>query len=82
MFADRPAEITGVIVKADRLLPPNRQLKKLKDSRLELRGQLTQKEEIRLRERIAGLQGQVTQIFTIQNAEFGSTWGKSITKLG
>lgn len=36
-FIDRPAEITGVIVDGDRLVPPNRQLKKLHETRRALK---------------------------------------------
>ncbi len=61
-FVDRPAEITGVIVDGDRLLVPNRQLKKLYQIQKDLKGNLPSKEEGKMRERLMGLRGQVAQI--------------------
>ena len=64
-FTDRPAEITGVIVDGDRLLAPNRQLKKLNDTRRALRGRVPASAEKKLQERLSGLQGQVAQIAAV-----------------
>lgn len=64
-FIDCPAEITGVIVDGDRLLPPNRQLKKLHETRRALKGRVPAGAEKKLRERLTGLQGQVAQIAAV-----------------
>lgn len=64
-YEDRPSEITGVIVVGDKLLVPNRQLKKLHDVRAELSSSHMPLEEKRLHERLTGLRGQVAQILAI-----------------
>jgi hypothetical protein len=64
-FIDRPAEITGVIVDGDRLLVPNRQLRKLNDTRHALRRAVPASEEKKLLERLSGLQGQAAQIAAV-----------------
>jgi len=61
-FIDRPEEITGVIVDGDRLIPPNRQLKKLHETRRALKRRMSIGVEKKLRERLTGLEGQVAQI--------------------
>ncbi|WP_267551272.1 reverse transcriptase family protein [Rhizobium rhizogenes] len=61
-FIGRPSEITGVIVHGDRLLVPNRQLKKLRELQHDLRQPLPPAAESGLRERLAGLKGQISQI--------------------
>ncbi|WP_187970017.1 reverse transcriptase family protein [Aquibium microcysteis] len=65
-FVDRPAEITGVIVDGDRLLVPNRQLKKVHQARQSLRAQISPDAEKKLREQLLGLQGQVAQIASVK----------------
>jgi hypothetical protein len=62
-FIDRPAEITGVIVKGDRLLPPNRQHKKLHETTTALRTISAPTKA--LQERKSGLQGQMAQIAAV-----------------
>lgn len=64
-YEDRPSEITGVIVVGDKLMVPNRQLKKLHNIRTELESSLMPPEEKKLRERLTGLRGQVAQILAI-----------------
>lgn len=61
-FVDRPSEITGVIVHGERLLVPNRQLKKLHEIQRELKTPISATVEDKLRERLAGLKGQISQI--------------------
>ncbi|MFN8831826.1 MAG: reverse transcriptase family protein [Labrys sp. (in: a-proteobacteria)] len=61
-FVGRSAEVTGVIVDGDRLLPPNRQLKKL----YEMRKSITEKHnfevEKKVQAQISGMKGQIAQI--------------------
>lgn len=64
-YQDRPFEITGVIVAGDRLVVPNRQLKKLHETQIELKKPQSSDTEEKLRERLTGLQGQVAQILTV-----------------
>lgn len=59
VYVGRAAEITGVIVNGDRLMVPNRQLKKLVQTRRELT--LTG-DDLKLREKLTGLLGQMRQI--------------------
>jgi retron-type reverse transcriptase len=61
-YFDCPAEITGVIVHGYRLLPPNRQMKKLRAAEKLLRETKWEFEASRIREKINGLQGQMAQI--------------------
>jgi len=61
-YVDGPAEITGVIVDGERLLVPNRQLKKIYDTRQSLKSINSQHTEKKLRQKLMGLQGQVAQI--------------------
>lgn len=62
VFVDRPAEITGVIVRGDQLLPPNRQLLKARIARRALRESSDDEASQKLRDRLTGLHGQITQI--------------------
>lgn len=59
-YVDRPAEITGVIVKGDEVVAPHRQRLKHRATTLELRHGKGEKEL--LRGRLAGLNGQIRQI--------------------
>jgi retron-type reverse transcriptase len=61
-FRDRPAEITGVIVRDGRLLPPNRQLLKKFRSECAARKATTKLEKEMLTTQLKGLAGQVAQI--------------------
>jgi retron-type reverse transcriptase len=67
-FVEQPAEITGVIVSGDRLIPPNRQLKKLKDTQQALKKRVPASTEKMLLERMTGLQGQLAQIRSVKPA--------------
>jgi retron-type reverse transcriptase len=71
-FIDQPAEITGVIVDGDRLLVPNRQLKKLHETRKALKGHVAPATEQKLREKLSGLQGQVAQIAALTDSPVSS----------
>lgn len=64
-FVDRPAEITGVIVDGERLLVPNRQRRKIYQTRQSLKANNSQSVEKALREKLTGLQGQVAQIAAV-----------------
>lgn len=64
-FVDRPAEITGVIVDGDRLLIPNRQLKKVYHTQQSLKAQTSPDAVKKLREQLLGLRGQVAQIAAV-----------------
>lgn len=64
-FVDRPAEITGVIVDGERLVVPNRQLKKLYEIQRDLKKPLIPQIESKLREKLTGLRGQVAQVAAI-----------------
>jgi len=59
-FIDRPAEITGVIVKGDHLAVPNRQHLKRRQAHKEL--QNAERDIHVLRGRLAGLEGQIRQV--------------------
>lgn len=60
-FIDRPAEITGVIVLAEKLTAPFRQHKKMQEARYMLK-KSSESERQSLLERIAGITGQIRQI--------------------
>lgn len=66
LFHDRPAEITGVIVKGDQLAVPNRQLKKMVNLKMAIRKEdkrgLRGNDTKQLRLKLGGLQGQIEQI--------------------
>ncbi|MBP1881587.1 reverse transcriptase family protein [Agrobacterium rubi] len=64
-FVDRPAEITGVIVNGERLVVPNRQLKKLFEIQRDLKQPLIREVESKLREKLTGLRGQVAQVAAV-----------------
>lgn len=64
-FIGRPAEITGVIVQGDKLLPPNRQLKKVNETRQALHKINPAALEKKLQERMNGLRGQMAQIAAV-----------------
>lgn len=64
IYIDSPAEITGVIVRGEKLLPPNRQLLKARIVRTALRGSLGEGAEKQLQGRLDGLEGQMAQIRT------------------
>jgi hypothetical protein len=59
-YVDRPAEITGVIVRDGRLVPPHRQRLKRRQSKLGLQRASADAET--LRRQLAGLDGQIRQI--------------------
>ncbi len=61
-FYDGVAEITGVIVSLDRLVAPNRQLKKIAVLKDQIRSTKWEPEAVRLRERLKGLHAQTTQV--------------------
>ena len=65
-FHDRPAEITGVIVNGEKLVVPNRQLKKIATLRTAIRNEDKRGyrggDTKQLRLKLGGLQGQVGQI--------------------
>lgn len=61
-FFDRPAEVTGVIVGADQLAVPNRQLKKISDLRRQIRSTKGELESLKLKEKLTGLHAQTKQI--------------------
>lgn len=63
-FVDRPAEITGVIVREGRVTPPHRQFRKLKQAGDALIGAKAEDSEA-LRSRVLGLAGQIAQIRTV-----------------
>ena len=60
-FVDRPAEVTGVILKNGKLLAPFRQHQKLNEARIELRTADSIDREA-MKSRLAGVAGQITQI--------------------
>lgn len=62
VFRDHPAEITGVIVDGNRLLPPHRSLKRAKAIRTEFSTSATVAERRRAMERLNGIRGQLAQI--------------------
>lgn len=61
-YLDQPAEITGVIVRGQELLPPNRQLKKRHRAEKAIRASNSRREKEALANQIKGLQGQLSQI--------------------
>jgi retron-type reverse transcriptase len=63
-FRDRPAEITGVIVRDGTLVPPNRQLLKKYRARTGLRSATTETQQQLLANLLRGLDGQLSQITT------------------
>lgn len=71
-FHDRPAEITGVIVKREGLAAPNRQVKKAVVLRADIRRvgkrQEQAEEASKLQLKLGGLQGQIRQIAAQQHA--------------
>jgi hypothetical protein len=60
-FVDRPAEVTGVILKDGKLLAPFRQHRKLHDVRNEMRAADPSEREV-LKSRLTGVAGQIAQI--------------------
>jgi hypothetical protein len=60
-FHDRPAEITGVIVRGDQMLVPNRQLQKLVLTRTALADADEADQEV-LNKKLTGIRGQIQQI--------------------
>lgn len=62
VYVDVPAEITGVIVKGQQLIAPNRQLKKLKDAKFALKTEPSGIASRALQDQIVGLRGQLSQI--------------------
>lgn len=63
-FVDRPSEITGVIVRGDQLVAPNRQLKKLYEIQRDLKAPNAPNRG-KLRERLTGIRGQIAQIAAV-----------------
>ncbi|CAN7602464.1 reverse transcriptase family protein [Rhizobium sp. LjRoot30] len=61
-YIDRPAEVTGVIIDGNRLLVPNRQLKKVAVAKQLMRDKPARDVEEKLQESLLGLQGQIRQI--------------------
>jgi hypothetical protein len=59
---DRRAEVTGVVIRGGKLLPPNRQWRKLRDAKREFHREHRPERSKRLMGRLAGLNGQVAQI--------------------
>jgi len=59
-YVDKPAEVTGVIVRDGRVVVPNRQ--RLKQRQLALTLQGPGKDDLRLRGRLTGITGQIRQI--------------------
>lgn len=66
-YLDRPAEITGVVVRGHELRVPNRQLRKLHDIRSAVR-LLAGRPEKKLAEKLVGLNGQINQIAAFNRA--------------
>jgi hypothetical protein len=64
LFVDGPAEITGVIVIGNELVPPNRQQKKIRESRKALKERLNPRAARNLQNKLIGLKGQIKQIRT------------------
>lgn len=65
-YVDRPAEITGVIVSSDTISLPNRQHKKVADTRLALKNAISPKAQATLNARMLGLCGQLHQVETVR----------------
>jgi hypothetical protein len=61
-FIDSTAEVTGVVIRDGALYPPNRQLKKLRDTRKSAAGISVETSKKALQESINGLSGQIKQI--------------------
>lgn len=66
-FIDRPAEITGVIVKSGRLFAPHRQHHKKMRATEELRALDEENDE--LKNKVAGLDGQIRQILRVNASQ-------------
>ncbi len=64
-YVDRPAEVTGVVVARERLIAPNRQLKKLYETRALAKTNLPKELALKVQERLLGLQAQMNQIANI-----------------
>jgi len=62
VFRDRPAEVTGVIVRSDMLVAPNRQLLKRFRSEKAVRRSNNEHEKKALETQLTGLSGQINQI--------------------
>ncbi|WP_211230265.1 reverse transcriptase family protein [Inquilinus limosus] len=62
IYVDRPAEVTGVIVRNGRLLVPNRQLAKLYRARREFLDSGDQDQKSHIATQISGLEGQINQV--------------------
>ncbi len=62
LFVDGPAEITGVMVIGDVLVPPYRQQKKIRQSVAALKEKLNPLVARRLEGQLTGLRGQLRQI--------------------
>lgn len=67
-YYDNLAEITGVIVNGETLVVPRRQLKKIADSKAALKLPLEEKEENRIKARLAGLNAQVGHVLLQKSA--------------
>lgn len=65
-YVEQPAEITGVIVDGERLDVPNRQKKKIYETKQALKKRNSTADEKRLRERLSGLCGQIAQIYMVR----------------
>lgn len=70
-FVDRPAEVTGIIVRADGLRAPNRQLLKIKTAKSQLLKTRNREQETCLLAIFKGLTGQVDQIKAVNKASLG-----------
>jgi signal transduction histidine kinase len=62
LFVDGPAEITGVMVIGNDLVPPNRQQKKVRESTKALKERLNANAARKLENKLTGLKGQIKQI--------------------
>lgn len=67
-YFDCPSEITGVIVNGDKLVAPNRQLKKVANVRRQIRVVKREEDKTKLQEKLSGLRAQARQIFEKQGA--------------
>jgi hypothetical protein len=61
-YVDRPAEITGVIVDGDIVMPPHRQHKKIRENEENLKLGLKPAEAKKIEGKLVGLRGQLRQI--------------------
>ena len=66
-FVDRPAEITGVIVRPEKIEAPFRQHKKMRDAKVSL-SSADAEDKPALRAQIAGIAGQIRQIRGFESA--------------